>query len=49
MNPNNPLTGKFQQSINLTDLCSVMNTFIQQRINHLRFLILLWFCLFHLY
>ncbi|CAM4817775.1 unnamed protein product [Rotaria magnacalcarata] len=35
MNLNISLTEKFQQSINLNDLCSLMNTLIQQRINQL--------------
>ncbi|CAF1019239.1 unnamed protein product [Rotaria sordida] len=35
INPNNSLIGKFQQSIHLNDLCSLMNTLIQQRINQL--------------
>ncbi|CAF1286611.1 unnamed protein product [Adineta steineri] len=33
LNTKTLLTGKFQQSVNLNDLCSSMNTFIQQRIN----------------
>ncbi|CAF4744802.1 unnamed protein product, partial [Rotaria sp. Silwood2] len=35
INPNSSLTVIFQQSINLNDLCSLMNTLIQQRINQL--------------
>ncbi|CAF4135879.1 unnamed protein product [Rotaria sp. Silwood2] len=35
INPNSSLTEIFQQSINLNDLCSLMNTLIQQRINQL--------------
>ncbi|CAF3287852.1 unnamed protein product [Rotaria socialis] len=35
MNLNISLTEKFQQSINLNDLCSLMNTLLQQRINQL--------------
>ncbi|CAF0880409.1 unnamed protein product [Adineta steineri] len=36
LNTKTLLTGKFQQSVNLNDLCSNMNTFIQQRINQFR-------------
>ncbi|CAF0767913.1 unnamed protein product [Rotaria sp. Silwood1] len=35
LNPTSLLTRKFQSSINLNDLCSLMNTLIQQRINQL--------------
>ena len=36
INTKTSLTGKFEQSINLNDLCNVMNTVIQQRVNQLR-------------
>jgi hypothetical protein len=37
LNTKTSLTGKCQQAINLNDLCTLMNTIIQQRINQLRF------------
>ena len=45
MNMNSLSTEKYHQSINLNDLCSLMNTLIQQRMNQLR----LFFIIFIIY
>jgi hypothetical protein len=43
INTKTSLTEKSQQTINLNDLCSNMNTLIQQRLNQLRFFFSLLF------